>query len=154
MTPLEQRLADATGLLKRASEFCSVSLHTEIHKFLATLDQPTDKWANAPEWAKWLAMDLYLWDTVPLFTHPASDARDALVATDAMVEKALHARVPGGAEVRNWLPMLDDAKTSAPIAYVIMNVAIEAALAAAPPASDDDEYDAALSASTDGARHD
>jgi len=63
---------------------------------------------------------------------PLVDDGAAKEPTDAMIEAALHARVPGGAEVRDWLPMQSDAKTSEPIAYVIMNYALVAAMAAPP----------------------
>jgi hypothetical protein len=63
---------------------------------------------------------------------PLVDDGQAKEPTDAMIEAALHARVPGGAEVRDWLPMQSDAKTSDPVAYVIMNYALVAAMAAPP----------------------
>ncbi len=48
-------------------------------------------------------------------------------ATPEMVEAALHAIVPGGAEVWVWLPQ-QDAFTPAPVAREVMEVAINAAL--------------------------
>lgn len=59
MTPTEKRLADALRKCVADMECNDPGQESlrNAQNVLATLDQPTDKWANAPEWAKWLAMD-------------------------------------------------------------------------------------------------
>jgi hypothetical protein len=52
--------------------------------------------------------------------------------TDALIEKALHARVPGGSEVWHWLPQLDG-WTPHETARDIIRCALEAALQSSPP---------------------
>lgn len=56
--------------------------------------------------------------------HPAAVPGDLIPREE--VEQALQARVPGGAQVRDWLPMQDDAKTSHSTAYTVMSAALAA----------------------------
>lgn len=63
--------------------------------------------------------------------EPAS-AEGLVEVTDAMIDRALHARVPGGAEVWVWLPQ-KDAWTPHETARDVMRAALTAALSASAP---------------------
>lgn len=88
-----------------------------VSNALATQPQPSEGWTEKGK--QWLA------DGAPLQPQPSEAARP--VVTPAMVDAALHAIVPGGAEVWVWLPQ-QDAFTPAPVAREVMEVAIRAAL--------------------------
>lgn len=64
-----------------------------------------------------------------LAAHSAQAQPPAARVMDAMVERALYARVPGGAQVWHWLPD-ECGRHPHPTAYAIMRAALEAALAA------------------------
>lgn len=70
--------------------------------------------------------------------NPLPAAREEVGVTEATVEAALHAHVPGGAEVWHWLPQTDADNTDLaqphPTARNVMRAALEAALRQAPAA--------------------
>ncbi len=87
----------------------------------------------------------------PVSQPPVPDERGV---TDAMIEAALHARVPGGSNVMDWLPLANDehGRPSSPhqTARDVMRCALEAALASPSPGTDYEEEAARPSPGPDG----
>jgi hypothetical protein len=102
--------------------------HQKSHPLCPRFNVP----ASDPAWpAYYTARDEWLKN------HPGCDAGGFEVnevplmvpdVDDAMIDRALSARVPGGAAVSAWLPMLDDARTPHPTAREVMRAALTAAL--------------------------
>jgi hypothetical protein len=100
--------------------------------------EPGDGSVGINEWSCWMLADDQAGTACEGLMPADLDARFAALAAppiDDPVNRALCARVPGGAQVKDWLPMNDDSSPH-PTARTVMRVALAAA-GVTPPAAPD-----------------